>query len=694
MFQRENNLKRASSLVHQPVPARPRLEPLEDRLLLATYTVSHTGDSGVGSLRQSIINSNANAGKDTIVFNIPGTGAHFIAPLASLPTITDLVIIDGFTQPGASPNTAAVGNNAVWKILLIGNNALGSALTITAGNSEVRGLRIYGFSSASALRLVTNGGNTVDGNYLGDTSTGNANGVRIESANNTIGGGAPEERNIISGSNGYGIHLTGSGATGNKVQGNYIGTSSTGGTKQPNALSGVFLDNNAHDNTIGGGEFLGIDSVGNVISGNGGSGIYLFGTGVTGNKIYSNYIGTTATGTAALSNTESGVRIRDGDNNRVGTPPTVNGGFYTFYSNVIAGNGIHGIFVQNASGTLIQDNYIGTNGAGTAAISNGASGVAISNGVSTIVGGTASGAGNLISGNGDDGILLDGQQNAVEGNYVGTNAAGTAALPNGSDGVAIVGGSANSVGDGTAEGRNVISGNGASGVYITGTATTGNQIEGNHIGTNAAGTAALGNVLDGVILYNGTHDNTVGGGEIFGIDSAGNVISGNKRYGVHVYGSHSNDVYSNYIGTNAAGTAAVANILGGVAIVFGDNNQVGKPPVTIDIFVFYYGNVISGNASAAVRVDEANATLIQANHIGTSGDGTAGVANLRGVSLAHKRSALRSAAPVPVRTTSFPAITATASRFSGRAAHLSKETTSGRRRTVLARSATVNGASC
>src|SRR5688572_2063382 len=88
----------------------------------ATFTVMNTNDSGAGSLRQAIIDANTNPGFDTIDFLIPGSGPHTIAPQSALPTLqdTDGALIDGYSQPGASPNTAFAGNNAVLQIVLNG----------------------------------------------------------------------------------------------------------------------------------------------------------------------------------------------------------------------------------------------------------------------------------------------------------------------------------------------------------------------------------------------------------------------------------------------------------------------------------------------------------------------------------------------------------------------------------------------
>src|SRR3954470_23547699 len=92
-----------------------------------TYTVSNTLDTGPGSLRQAILDANSHAGSDTIAFNIPGTGVRTITPATELPAITSPVTIDGYTQPGASANTAAAGDNAVPLIQLNGTSAGASA---------------------------------------------------------------------------------------------------------------------------------------------------------------------------------------------------------------------------------------------------------------------------------------------------------------------------------------------------------------------------------------------------------------------------------------------------------------------------------------------------------------------------------------------------------------------------------------
>src|ERR1022692_1199212 len=82
----------------------------------ATIVVTNATDSGPGSLRQAILSANSTANvPDVINFNIAGTGPFTISPLTALPALTDPVVIDGYTQPGASPNTLANGDDAVLK---------------------------------------------------------------------------------------------------------------------------------------------------------------------------------------------------------------------------------------------------------------------------------------------------------------------------------------------------------------------------------------------------------------------------------------------------------------------------------------------------------------------------------------------------------------------------------------------------
>src|SRR5205823_5809542 len=154
-----------------------------------------------------------------------------------------------------------------------------------------------------------------------------------------------------------------------------------------------------------------------------------------------NYIGTNAAGTAAIPNGDGIYLLRSYN--------VLIGGTAAGAGNVISGNTGTGVNCANAGGVgakgnTIQGNRIGTNAAGTAAVANG-SGIAISDAQNNLVGGTVAGAGNLISGNQSHGIVLasggspDANANLIQGNFIGTNAAGTAKIGNGGDGIIVAG---------------------------------------------------------------------------------------------------------------------------------------------------------------------------------------------------------------------------------------------------------------
>src|SRR5207249_1410058 len=125
-------------------------------------------------------------------------------------------------------------------------------------------------------------------------------------------------------------------------------------------------------------------------------------------------------------------------------------------------------------------------------------------------GGSAASARNLLSGNGRAGVFINSTStgNDIQNNLIGTNIAGTAAIPNNA-GIILSDAPANTIGGTTAATRNVVSGNSVNGIQIGGL-SGGNTISGNFVGTNAAGTAALGNGVHGIVI-NDSPNNTVGG---------------------------------------------------------------------------------------------------------------------------------------------------------------------------------------
>jgi hypothetical protein len=416
----------------------------------ATFTVTIINDFGPGSLRQAILDANATPGADRIVFNIPGPGVHTISPLAALPALTDDagVTIDGYTQPGSSPNALVIGDNAVLLIDLNGASAGASAtgLLIQSSNNSVRGLVIGRFET-QGISILSGSSNRVSGCFIGTDSSGmvaspNRIGIGLRSldpgviavAGNLIGGVDPGSRNIISGNS-------------SSIPGDYS--------------AGVFI-----------------------------------GFGVSSNAVAGNYIGTNAAGTLALPN--GGGLIGDGVAINVAAD-TVIGGIAKGAGNVISGNVSAGINAGFTVRTVIQGNLIGTNAAGTAAVPN-RTGIIDEQNISTVIGGSSAAARNVVSGN-TSGILVFFGSNgtSVSGNFIGTDITGTLPLGNGQNGISIRSFSTNStVGDGA---PNVIAYNGAAGVAIGSGVTdmsTGNRVSGNSIHDNGGLGIDLGG--DGVTL--------------------------------------------------------------------------------------------------------------------------------------------------------------------------------------------------
>jgi CSLREA domain-containing protein len=369
-------------------------------------------DSGDCTLREAINAANANAGADTIIFAI-GSGVQTIALSTDLPIIADPVSIDGSSQPGfaGSPIIELNGTNARVR----------GGLTITGGTSVVRSLVLNRFNNL-AIGLSGTGGNRLEGSFIGTDVTGstsllNSLGIGIARVSgNTVGGTVPAARNIISGNNLGGIEIEPFGSSGNNIQGNYIGTNAAGTGALGNRNNfGVSSGGGTGGDTIGGTA----PGAGNVISANSSVGIELGGVGYL---VQGNLIGTNASGTAALPNSETGISFES-------APGTTIGGTVRSARNVISGNASSGIKVFDSNGVLVQGNFIGTASDGitplpnsTFGTGNSRGGIFIRSGSDNAIGGTTSGAGNLIAFNGTAGLLvISGRRNSVRRNSIFSN---------------------------------------------------------------------------------------------------------------------------------------------------------------------------------------------------------------------------------------------------------------------------------
>lgn len=382
----------------------------------ATFVVTNTNDSGNGSLRWAMEQANTNVGSDSIHFGISGAGPHTIYPLSALPTITDPVVIDGYSQPGASPATPA--GPATLKIELDGSQAGGvSGLKVSAGENTIRGLSVIHFGW-HGLEIEGTGGNLIEGNHVGVNADGYADpsngvhGINITAPNNTIGGSTAGARNVVAGDNIDGIRIVGANAFGNVVQGNYIGLNAYGSIGWSNQGGIVVWD--APLNTIGGT----IPGAGNVSSGNYG-GICIHESGSYGNVVQGNFVGTDVTGTSGVGNCYGGVYLTDAPNNTIGgTDPAAR--------NVISENSWGGGLIIHGSastGNLVQGNFIGTDVTGAVGISNYPYGIWIYDDASdNTIGGTTPESGNLIAHNDHSGICVaSGAGNCILTNTIFSN---------------------------------------------------------------------------------------------------------------------------------------------------------------------------------------------------------------------------------------------------------------------------------
>lgn len=419
------------------------------------YIVNTTADSGAGSLRQAILDSNSNAGPNNIIFQIPGVGPFTIQPLTDLPRITTPVDINGYSQAGASINTLAVGNNANILIIINGSNytvgdlngGTGNGLTFAEGStgSSVRGLCINewlncgilidGFVGPANDIIIT--GNFIGTNVAGTAVAANRIGIGISGDSTGVG---PVSGTII-----------GSGAAGNR-----------------NLLAGSF-------------GFIIVDPY--LLRG---ACISLFDTANT--QIVGNYIGVDRTGTIALGNSQVGVYFRIVEAGVLGNPGVLG-------RNIISGHFMYGARIRDAIDCIIENNYVGTDVFGKVALPNG-QGFLVEGETTTSVF-----QNNLSSGNvygmrvGTVNDIPGLANNSFISNLIGTDFTGTQPLGNTQDGI-LVNELNVRIGGATRVERNVIADNGNNGITIVGGGS--NIVENNNIGVDIIGNKKLGNGNNGI----------------------------------------------------------------------------------------------------------------------------------------------------------------------------------------------------
>lgn len=502
----------------------------------------------------------------------------------------------GTTWGGAGPLANANNGIVIYNSAsnCIGGPAAGAGNTI-AGN---RGSGVYLIGAGAA-------GNRVQGNKIGMTANSgfpaanSADGITIfQAVSNLVGGTHSGEGNLISGNGQAGILLFGSNA--NIIQGNFIGTDSTGKTPVPNNFAGISTLE-AAGNQIGGAE----PGARNVISGNRQDGIF-FATNSAGNVVAGNFIGVDVTGTNAVPNLYNGVTFAAAGSNDLG-------GAAPGLGNLISGNANYGVqLLADDKGETVQGNFIGTDWSGLRRVSNGLCGIRLESS-DNLIGGDAAQAGNIISGNGQDGVILIGRgatHNRLDGNWIGAAADGASPLGNGRAGIGISGAPGNLIGGTRPGAGNLVSANHDAGIYLIGSDAVGNELQGNRIGTDATGGMALGNALEG-IYAEGVSKTIIGGASI----GDGNVISANHTRGIYLVNASWTSIQGNFIGTTIDGTAGLGNAFHNVEIESGSSNNLIGGAAEAGNWIAFAQGIFAG---LRIRNGSAN-NRISANYIFDNG---------------------------------------------------------------------------
>lgn len=383
-----------------------------------------------------------------------------------------------------------------------------------------------------------------------------------------------------------------------EIAGCYIGILPDGINCAGNGGAGVFLDN-VTDVSVGDEQY----AHRNVISGNSLGGVVISGGQATRNAVFMSNIGTNAAATAAACGGQPfGVRMQSATYGNLIGDAGANKGC------VISGHTQEGIYevFPGGGGHTIQHNFVGTNAAGSAAIPNGADGVDINANNSAVLD-------NVISGNSGIGLsLANGSGVQVYRNHIGTNATGTGALPNDGQGV-YLSGSDNARFGNTSSDRNIISGNIGIGLYAVSCDDL--QVAYNYIGLGDNGSTAIPNTTNGLVMNN-----------VRWAQITGNVISGNQGsdpnlegIGVWAYGGYGPTFTGNYIGTDATGALARANAHSGIRLDNIRDAHIGTAAGA--------RNVISGNGSNGIFLDQSNHATVEKNYIGLAANGTAALGN-------------------------------------------------------------------
>ena len=386
--------------------------------------------NGDCTLRAAIAEANLHRGPDVIAFGIPGSGVKTITLNSVLPTISDQsgpTVVDGYTQPGSSPNTAPLLSNARIMVQISAPTERGTnGIVVASPGNTIRGLAFFKLGDSISLKGSSASGNTIVGNFVGTDAAGNfasstkgapGDGIALRGGanRNGIGGAAPvgetcvegtaAERNVVSGNAYRGVSLFGEGTRYNCVINNIVGLGPAGDKALPNHTHGIDVNRGASQNQVGGTR----RGQRNVVSGNKTNGVEVSHLSTTvGNRIVGNLIGTNVagqTGPAYALNGKAGVHVED---DVVDTE---------VFENVIGNSVDGGVRIElSSTGTVVRDNRIGVSLDGSS-IPNRSSGVLILTGSS----GSRIGPNNVIANNLASGIRVKDastDRNTITGNSI------------------------------------------------------------------------------------------------------------------------------------------------------------------------------------------------------------------------------------------------------------------------------------
>jgi len=584
-----------------------------------TLTVTTTSDvvaaDSVCSLREAIAAANGpgilhlecgtatSPGHDDIVFAIPGPGTKTIAlGPAPLPTLIDRVTINGLTQQSQGSTASCTAGPLLVAVERNTDDLQIFDLAAGASGSIVRGLILSGASTnLVGINVASSTGNRIECNFFNTNAAGTALSTNRLATGVRLGSGAL--RNVV-GTNGDGIN--------DQNEGNLFAVVQTAADTLTSGVAIYFGEENR-------------------VAGN------LFGTTITGLAAMP--------GSLSVNGLTAGVAILSGDRNIIGT--NGDGTSDALERNVIAGlhtsTGTSAVGIQiqpwdpsnSSDDNWIAGNLIGTDINGTAAIGNDRG--IVCEGVGNIIGTNGDGLAdlaerNVVSGNSNSittstiGIVFTGSNGRVAGNFIGTNAAGTAFFPGQRTGVVVegtnlsVGTNGDGAGD-SVEGNLIV----ASGFGVEIHGGSGIRVSGNRIGTDVSGTAGLAPGA-GVRMISGSEHivGTDGDGVSDGIER--NLISGHAFGAITMDVSTSNNrIAGNWIGTNATGAAALHNggtaaaiTIAGSGTVVGSNDAVPDP---------VEGNLIVSGLGPGIDVSSfATGAIVAGNTLGSDATGSFGLA--------------------------------------------------------------------